>query len=141
MSTLKPRHMIAAVWGNFGMASRQRHKRSLAAWLGLLGLAAQAWLPMLLAAEIGQQSFDPATQALCLHNPADAPQPPARQDHLASCTICISLAASAVFTAPTPVALPLPRLVGKDSFPSVEIAAAAPNTVVSYRSRAPPQLG
>ena len=126
------------------MRSRQRRKRFIAAWLGLIGLAVQALLPMLLAVEIAAQPFDPAAAALCLHDSADPAQPaPASHDHglTSGCPICLSLAASVAFTAPTPLAIPLPSFVKADDYARIEADTRGQSVLPSYQSRAPPQLG
>lgn len=128
---------------------RLRPKRiALAAWLGILALAIQALIPVLLAAEIEIAATEPGKSVftLCafghLHvaqPSADGKAPPASDDDRGTvCPICIALQAAPPFTAPPQIALPLPAalpldIVVADAQPSAENAATA-----AYRSRAPP---
>ena len=126
------------------MRFRRHERRCLAAWLGLICLAVQALLPLLLAVEIAAQPFDPAAEALCLHSSAAPPQPDQTPHHhsgISGCPICLTLAASAAFTEPTPLALPLPDLVRSDAYAHAEGGPRTQFFRASYRSRAPPQLG
>ena len=133
------------------MTPRKRPRIAFAAWLGIVALAIQALIPALLAAEIeiAGRERGASVFTLCafghVHVAATHDEPggtdrPQHDDELgAACPICIALIASPAFTAPPPIALPLPM--------ASAIAAPAPSdgqeapvrfATTAYRSRAPP---
>jgi len=133
------------------MRPRKRPRIAFAAWLGIVALAIQALIPALLAGEIeiAGREHGAGVFTLCafghLHVAATHDEPggtntPQQDDERgAACPICIALIASPAFTAPAPVALPLPL--------ASPIAALAPSdgqeaparfAATAYRSRAPP---
>ena len=133
------------------MTPRKRSRIAFAAWLGIVALAIQALIPALLAAEIEVAGREHGASAftLCafghvhLATTQDKPgstDTPQHDDGLgAPCPICIALIASPAFTAPPPVAVPLPV--------ASAVAALAPRdghetpvrfATTAYRSRAPP---
>jgi hypothetical protein len=131
--------------------SRSRPKRiAFAAWLGLLALAVQSLIPVLLAAEIEVASTQSGKSVftLCpfghIHvaqgaaGDGKAPASTDDEDQGTVCPICIALQAAPPFTAPPPVALPLPAALPLE----IVLAEARPSatnvTTAAYRSRAPP---
>ncbi|HEX6840819.1 MAG TPA: DUF2946 family protein [Stellaceae bacterium] len=133
------------------MTPRKRSRIAFAAWLGVVALAIQALIPALLAAEIEIAGREHGASAFTLcafghvhlattHDEPGGTHTPQHDDGLgAPCPICIALIASPAFTAPAPVALPLPL--------ASPIAALAPSdgqeapvrfATTAYRSRAPP---
>jgi hypothetical protein len=133
------------------MRPRKRSRIAFAAWLGIVALAIQALIPALLAAEIeiAGREHGASVFTLCAfghihlattHDGSSGTDTPQHDGELgAACPICIALIASPAFTAPSPVALPLP--------PASAIAALAPIdgreaparfAITGYRSRAPP---
>jgi hypothetical protein len=133
------------------MTPRKRSRIALAAWLGIVALAIQALIPALLAAEIeiaGQEhgasvftlcAFGHVHLAITHDEPSGTDKPQHDGELGAPCPICIALIASPAFTAPAPMALPLPV--------ASAIAALAPGdgqqapvrfATTAYRSRAPP---
>jgi hypothetical protein len=131
------------------MAGSRPKRIAFAAWLGILALAVQSFIPVLLAAEIEFAAHQPGTSVftLCPFGHIHAAQPsadgkapasPDGQDHGTLCPICIALQAAPPFTAPPQIALPLPA-----SFPLETVLAEAEPAAKSvatsaYRSRAPP---
>ena len=129
---------------------RSRPKRiALAAWLGLLALAVQSLIPVLLAAEIEIASTQSGKSVftLCAFGHIHAAQPAADgkasgstgdEDQGTVCPICIALQAAPPFTAPAQIALPLPA--GRPLACVTAIAVQAPERIATaaYRSRAPP---
>jgi hypothetical protein len=123
-------------------------RSAVAAWLGLLALAIQVGLPLLVAAEISlaARAGTDSVFEMCEyghlhvaeHEPGTAHHHHHDGDDGGLCPICIALHAGSVFTAPTLLALPLPV--------AAPIATAAPETraeprrvtLTAYRSRAPP---
>jgi hypothetical protein len=119
-------------------------RRLIAAWLGLIALALQVELPLLVAVEISFANRAAANSAFEIcgygHGAQRATEPshrrPPNGDGL--CPICIALHAGPVFTAPATLDLPMPA--------ATAIAAAAPRIrpepraviLSAYRSRAPP---
>ncbi len=130
---------------------RKRHHR-LAAWLGLLALAVQVCLPLLIAAEIraataAAPSLSLALAAVPICHAADEQtsgpgtgQPPDRHDR-AGCPICTALAASLAFTAAVAPALPVPQGCAIALRVAASAPALSPRFAAAYRSRAPPPLG
>ena len=132
------------------MRPRKRPRFAFAAWLGIVALAIQALIPALLAAEIDIADHEGGSNIFTLcafghlhvasHDEQDGRSTPAPDDGPdAICPICIALLASPAFTAPAPVAVPLPVVIGVVAAPipgerplPVRLATA------SYRSRAPP---
>jgi hypothetical protein len=129
---------------------RPKRIAAFAAWLGMLALAVQSLIPVLLAAEIQIAATESGKSifTLCpfghLHiaQPAadgsSTPAPAGDQDHGTVCPICIALQAAPPFTAPPQVALPVPlvlpvEIVVAEAPPAARIIATA-----AYRSRAPP---
>jgi Protein of unknown function (DUF2946) len=129
---------------------RSRPKRfALAAWLGMIALAVQSLIPVLLAAEIQIAATEPGKSVftLCAFGhihvapPAadgSTPTPAGDEDQGTVCPICIALQAAPPFTAPAQIALPVPvalplAIVVADAQPAARIVATA-----AYRSRAPP---
>jgi len=130
------------------MSIRHRRGRRSGAWLGLLAVAIQIFLPFVIAAEIRAMAaeelvladaFDPATT--CLHDVSGQP----RGDHRAplhgavsGCPICVALAAAHAFAPPAAPLQALPHVVESD----LVTAAIAPRTAsilaAPYQSRAPP---
>lgn len=122
-------------------------RRIIAAWLGLIALALQVELPLLVAVEISLASRAAANSAFEIcgygHGPAAAGAPGQTSHHQhrdgdGLCPICIALHAGPVFTAPAILALPLPTA------PAIAAATAESRSeprfvaLVAYRSRAPP---
>jgi len=126
-------------------------RRTIAAWLGLIALAIQMALPLVVAAEVslaagaGEDSVFELCEYGHVHAaaPHDADEPDGKPQHHKGdgdllCPICIALHAGPVFTAPAALGLPVPT--------AATIAAAAPEmrtaprlvAVTAYRSRAPP---
>jgi hypothetical protein len=149
-STLLLNEIAAALQGRRTMQGR-RKRSTVAAWLGLVALAIQAVLPLLVAVEIslaagaGENSVFELCEYGHVHAaaPHEADGAPGKSHHRdggdgAICPICIALHAGPVFTAPAILALPLPTVR--------EIATALPEmrrsprlvALVAYRSRAPP---
>jgi hypothetical protein len=130
--------------------SRSRPKRiAFAAWLGLLALAVQSLIPVLLAAEIEVASTQSGKSVftLCpfghIHvaQPAGDGKAPAStgdEDQGTVCPICIALQAAPPFTAPPPVALPVPVALPLEVVVAEARPAANNVTTAAYRSRAPP---
>ncbi|MGO8917459.1 MAG: DUF2946 domain-containing protein [Stellaceae bacterium] len=128
----------------------RRQRSAIAAWLGLVALAIQGVVPLLVAVEISLAAGagEDSVFEICEYGHLHAATPheeraPGQSHHHdgddgALCPICIALHASPVFTAPTTLALPLPVVR--------EIASAVPEmrrslrlvALVAYRSRAPP---
>jgi Protein of unknown function (DUF2946) len=133
------------------MAVRKGERTFAAAWLGLLALAVQALLPVLLAVEIGISRAD-GTRGLfseCAygHRHVAAPQggsgkpsdTPGHDDGDGGpCPVCIALLAAPPFTAPTEIALPLPVAGPVDALAYFDLRAPATSIAAAYRSRAPP---
>ena len=132
------------------MRPRKRSRIAFAAWLGIVALAIQALIPVLLAAEIeiAGKERGASVFTLCafghLHvaTPHDetggkgTPQPD--EGVSAPCPICIALIASPAFTAPPQIALPLP-VAGAVAALAPSDRQAPPRLVATaYRSRAPP---
>ena len=131
---------------------RWRGKRTaFAAWLGLLALAIQAVVPLLVAAEIAfaAKAGDGSVFELCVFGHVHAapvpdaegggtPSNPKNADLASICPICVALHASPVFIAVVVAALPLPafREVAA-GLPEVR-RAPPPTPLAAYRSRAPP---
>ncbi len=119
-------------------------RRVIAAWIGLIALALQVELPLLVAIEISFANRAAANSAFEIcgygHRAEGAPgtshHPHRDGDGL--CPICIALHAGPVFTAPALVALPLPAAA--PIVATVPERRAEPRVVVlsAYRSRAPP---
>jgi hypothetical protein len=123
-------------------------RSTIAAWFGLIALAIQAGLPLLVAAEVSlaARAGTGSVFELCEyghlhaaeHAPGTSPHHHDEGDGGSLCPICIALHAGPVFTAPVMLALPLPL--------AAPIAAAAPEirpeprpvVLSAYRSRAPP---
>ena len=129
---------------------RPRPKRiALAAWLGLLALAVQALIPVLLAAEIeiAARERGKSVFTLCvfghLHvaqhsGDGKAPLPTGDDDRGTVCPICIALQAAPPFTAPPQIALPLPATLPLDAVTADARPAQKTVAAAAYRSRAPP---
>lgn len=127
-----------------------RRKRStVAAWLGLVALAIQAVLPLLVAVEISlaasagendvyQLCGYGQVRAAAPHETDGAPGKSRHGDGGAICPICIALHAGPVFTAPAIAALPLPAV--RDIATALPELRLSPRlaALVAYRSRAPP---
>jgi hypothetical protein len=128
---------------------RSVQRSAVAAWLGLVALAIQAGLPLLvavestLAARAGADSVFEMCEYGHVHLAEETPGSSHHHHHHDGdgdglCPICIALHAGSVFTAPAPLALPLPV--------AAPIAAALPElrsaprfaSLAAYRSRAPP---
>lgn len=133
------------------MTPRKRSRIAFAAWLGIVALAIQALIPALLAAEIeiAGQEHGASVFTLCAfghvhlattHDEPSGTDTPQHDDGLgAPCPICIALLASPAFTAPAPVALPLPLASPIASLaPSDGQEAPVRFATTAYRSRAPP---
>jgi hypothetical protein len=130
------------------MAGR-RQRRTVAGWLGLVALAVQAFLPLLVAAEISAAASagDRSVFELCAFGHVHAAQPgdetpatPASHDESDGklCPICIALHAGPAFTAPPPLALQLPAPPpAAFSLPARQQAPPV-LALTAYRSRAPP---
>ncbi len=131
---------------------RSKQRSAIAGWLGLLALAIQAALPLVIAVEIslaagaGKDSVFELCEyghlhAVAPHDADDAPGTPHHHhdgDDGAICPICIALHASPVFTAPASLALPLP-VVREIATALPEMRRAPPLlALTAYRSRAPP---
>ena len=133
------------------MRPRKRSRLAFAAWLGIVALAIQALIPALLATEIdiADREHGASVFTLCAfghvhlattHDGAGGTDTPQHDDELgAACPICIALIASPGFTAPAPVALPLP-LASAIALPAPIEGQEAPVRLATtaYRSRAPP---
>ena len=126
-----------------------RPKRiALAAWLGLLALAVQSLIPVLLAAEIqiAATQSGKSVFTLCafghIHvaHGADgkAPDSSGDEDQGTVCPICVALQAAPPFTAPPQIALPLPAALPLATIVADTRPAAKHVTTAAYRSRAPP---
>ncbi|HJT06449.1 MAG TPA: DUF2946 family protein [Stellaceae bacterium] len=133
------------------MRPRKRSRIAFAAWLGIVALAIQALIPALLAAEIdiADQEHGASVFTLCAfghvhvattHDEPGGTDTPQHDDELgAACPICIALIASPAFTAPAPVALPLPLAGAIASLAPIEGQEAPVRfATTAYRSRAPP---
>ncbi len=130
------------------MRSR-RQMRRLAAWLGMLALLVQVFVPGLLAAEfrLAQEPRAQGIFAFCafghLHvtvtDDGSAPASPGHGDEAgALCPICLALLASPAFTAPLLSALPLPAAMPVEILAPSATQRPAAVLVTAYRSRAPP---
>jgi hypothetical protein len=126
-----------------------RPKRiALAAWLGLLALAVQSLIPVLLAAEIeiAATQSGKSVFTLCafghIHvaqgSDGKAPDSTGDEDHGTVCPICIALQAAPPFTTPPQIALPLPAAQPLEIVVAHTRPAAKHVTTAAYRSRAPP---
>jgi Protein of unknown function (DUF2946) len=119
-------------------------RRVIAAWFGLIALALQVELPLLVAIEISLANRAAANSAfeICGYGPKaerthGTSHHPAR-DGDGLCPICIALHTGSVFTAPATVALPLPS-ARAIAVSTPETRSAPPLVALSaYRSRAPP---
>ena len=129
----------------------RRKRSSVAAWLGVVALAIQAVLPLLVAVEIslaasaGENSVFELCEYGHIHAaaPHEADGAPGKSRHHDGdggplCPICIALHAGPVFTAPAILALPLPAV--RDIATALPEMQRSPHLValVAYRSRAPP---
>lgn len=119
-------------------------RRIIAAWFGLIALALQVELPLLVAIEISFANRAAANSAfeICGYGPKAertheiSHHPPRDRDGL--CPICIALHAGPAFTATATVAPPLPA--ARAIAVSAPEMRPAPHLIVlgAYRSRAPP---
>jgi Protein of unknown function (DUF2946) len=128
---------------------RPRRIAAFAAWLGMIALAVQALIPVLVAAEIQIAATEPGKSVFtfCAFGHLHVAQPAADgspstptgdEDQGSVCPICVALQAAPPFTAPGQIALPVPvalpvTIVIADALPAAKIVATA-----AYRSRAPP---
>ena len=133
------------------MTPRKRSRIAFAAWLGIVALAIQALIPALLAAEIDIAGREGGASIFTLcafghvhvdstHDGQGGTDTPQHDDELgAACPICIALIASPAFTAPTPVALPLPMASAIAALARIDGQEAPLRfATTAYRSRAPP---
>ena len=132
------------------MGPRKRLRSAFAAWLGIFALAIQALIPALLAAEIDIADHEGGSNIFTLcafghlhvatHDEQDGKNTPPPDDGPdAICPICIALLASPAFTAPSPIAVPLPAIIGAVAAPiAAERQIPVRLATAAYRSRAPP---
>jgi hypothetical protein len=133
------------------MRPRKRLRFAFAAWLGIFALAIQALIPALLAAEIDIADHEGGSNIFTLcafghphvatrqdeQDGKNTPQPDDGPDTI--CPICIALLASPAFTAPAPIAVPLPVAIRVVAAPlPAERQLPVRLATASYRSRAPP---
>jgi len=122
---------------------RRSERHGLAAWLGLMAIAIQAFVPLLVAGEISlaASGADTAIFDQCPFY-QDAGGAPGTAEHHHGhgglCPICLALLASPAFTQPATVPLPLPVATAVAVRPAETPLAARPALRVAYRSRAPP---
>jgi hypothetical protein len=131
------------------MAGSRPKRIAFAAWIGLLALAVQSLIPVLLAAEIELAAHQPGKSVFTLcpfghihvaEPSADGKAPDSKdhEDHGTICPICVALQAAPPFTAPPQIALPLPMALPVDIAVAELHPAAQTVATAAYRSRAPP---
>jgi hypothetical protein len=138
-----------------GATSRSWYAGPFARWLACVAALVQAFIPLLVAAELGlaQPADDgmlcamgeahhaaAAHQGDALHDGDTGQTAPAAGHHAPCCAICVALHAAQAFTAPATVALPIPRARDADAIADAGLSLAALPFPGSYNSRAPPTL-
>ncbi len=104
------------------------------ATLAMFAIVVQIMLPFVLAADIAAA----ANAAPICHVPTGDEQKNHQPNPANACPICTALAATIAATAPSPPAIPLPRIVVAGAMVIPQEDSAAISIVISYRSRAPP---
>lgn len=121
----------------------------MGAWLAVLACGVQVLLPFLVAIEIRAASLEAthhhapaAVAASHVHGDSQPFRHKSRHGTglAGGCPICLALSVAQAFTAPAPLALPLPQV---PRLVRVAVAAAPPpaqDTPAHYEARAPPTL-
>lgn len=123
---------------------RQEQQKLPGAWLAFLAVAVQVLLPFIVAYEIalaGSPAYADDFPICHAAGPANtAPGSLGNHVNPNSCPICAAMAVGHAFTAPPPIAAPLPQILRYVDFdvsvPVQRIALAC----APYQSRAPPAL-
>ncbi len=131
MTRAKPRTRIGTVPAGIGMA--------------FLAVAIQVLLPFLVAYEIAlmaSPAYAGTVTFICSASGTHSQVPDgSNQSHHGlsdGCPLCTAMAAGQAFTTPSPVALPLPRVVEGDIVTAPIAPRIAPIVAAPYQSRAPP---
>jgi hypothetical protein len=118
----------------------------MAAWLGIVGIGAQAALPLLLAFAIATADrigiADGALSAIHPEHGDQAPahphQPPAQHTQHVNCALCQGHHAVGPLTLPTALVLTVPSGRPGAHLPDATAAHYASGSPAAYASRAPP---
>ncbi len=121
--------------------SLRRHRSPRGIFLAFIALAIQALIPFFLAVEIARAAnpVDAGSIPLCSsvahHNGTTGDQP-----SNGSCPICAAVAAGLTFSAPPPLAVPLPRRCDSADLSVAPLHSAFSFIAPAYQSRGPPAV-
>ena len=119
----------------------------MGAWLAVLALTLQTFVPLLVAADIAEMTGQPYANAehICSYGPAADPSHGTGDHHqkpglAGGCPICTALAAAQAYTAPAPVLLTPPRGGAILTLSTTGDRIVGAVATASYDPRGPPSI-